>query len=407
MGLHEDAFALLSGLEQARPDCRIRPLYCTLADLALQLGKDEQDYDRKALSAPLGLCYPARYEEIGLLERTIERTDADEYRMLLGCLLYNKRHYERAARLWEESIAHPVSRRNLAIALFSHLGDAVRAEALMRALSEEFPDDMQLLYEYVCLMDKMGTDPRQKIEVLRAHNFTRDDLFTELAKAYNQAFAPEKALQVLAEHDFVPCEGGEHAIADQYLFAHLVLGTKALRNGDAVKAKEYFTQGQILPAHLGAGIWNHCKRIPLKYHEAVCLEQLGETKAAKEIYRYIAEVEIEYFSNMHLRELPFWQVLSLRRLGKNVTADRLCARYATLWSTVKDVKDNGFFGTTPFFISFMDDPRKPRLALHQYLNALCGFLKKDAAAAEAMAQSAHTNNENLYALYWHEFGFEE
>ena len=50
---------------------------------------------------------------------------------------------------------------------------------------------------------------------------------------------------------------------------------------------EFFRLGQILPQSLGAGIWNHCKLIPLKYHEALCLEKLGEKDKADEIFSYI------------------------------------------------------------------------------------------------------------------------
>ncbi len=30
---------------------------------------------------------------------------------------------------------------------------------------------------------------------------------------------PQKALDTLLSHNVIPCEGGEHAIADQYLYA--------------------------------------------------------------------------------------------------------------------------------------------------------------------------------------------
>ena len=44
-------------------------------------------------------------------------------------------------------------------------------------------------------------------------------LFVELARAYNLAGQYEQALDVLHGHTLVPCEGGEHAVADQYMFA--------------------------------------------------------------------------------------------------------------------------------------------------------------------------------------------
>ena len=148
-----------------------------------------------------------------------------------------------------------------------------------------------------------GTEPNEKIELLTSHNITRDDCFTELAKAYNQVLQPEKAIETLMPNRFVPCKCGEHAIDDQYLFAHLVIGRNALQNGDVENALEIFRKGQILLRSLGAGIWNHCKFVPHKFFEAVCLENLGEKVKADGIFSYIANIEIEYFSNIHLKEL--------------------------------------------------------------------------------------------------------
>ena len=59
-----------------------------------------------------------------------------------------------------------------------------------------------------------------------------------------------------------------------------------------------------LPATLGAGIWNRCKYVPYQYQIAVCLEKLGKKAEADEIFRTILDIEIEFFSKMHLRELP-------------------------------------------------------------------------------------------------------
>ncbi len=165
-------------------------------------------------------------------------------------------------------------------------------------------------------MDKLGTPAKEKIKFLVSHKITRDDCFTELAKAYNQDLQPEKAIETLMNHSFVPCEGGEHAIADQYLFAHLVIGRREFANGNTEKALEVFRKGQILPQSLGAGIWNHCKLVPLKYFEALSLEKLGNKAAADEIFRYIATIGIEYFSNMHLKELPYYQACALQHLGE-------------------------------------------------------------------------------------------
>ncbi len=165
-------------------------------------------------------------------------------------------------------------------------------------------------------------------------------------------------------------------------------------------------EGQTLPQSLGAGIWNHCKLIPLKYHEALCLEALGNKADADKIFTYIATVTIEYFSNMHLKELPYYQAMSFEHLGEPTKAQHLITKYFREWSKIKNVKDNGFFGTTPFFLSFVDDPKRLRRAQYLYLTSLCNkFMGNCELARDSMSESVSLNNESLFALYFDKFGF--
>ena len=406
MGRYEDIVKLLSSLEKSRPDCRTKPLYYALGYYTNLIGEDGLFYYEKGNSSELGRCYPARFEEIAILEDVISKTDCDDAKMLLGCLFYNKLHYEKATCLWEDCKNNYIAKRNLAVSYFSHLNRASEALILMKELLCERPDDEQLLYETIILMDKMNISPAEKILLISSHKHSRDDVLTELAKAYNQSFLPEKAVEVLMSHNFVPCEGGEHAIADQYMFAHLTMGKTELENGNIEKALEIFRSGQVLPQSLGAGIWNHCKLVPLKYHEALCFELLGEKADADKIFSYIANITIEYFSNMHLKELPYWQAKSFKHLGDCTKAQHLITKYLREWGKIKDVKDNGFFSTTPFFLSFVDDPQKLRLAQYHYLMALCDdFMKNDDSSKEHIFSSISLNNENLFGLYFNHFGF--
>lgn len=219
---------------------------------------------------------------------------------------------------------------------------------------------------------------------------------------------PQKALEVLENHTFVPCEGGEHAIADQFITAHLLLGLQEMRKGDYKAALRLLVKGQTLPENLGAGIWNHCKLIPLRYQEARCLELLGNKTAADDIYTYIADIEIEYFSNMHLKELPFYQVLSLRHLGLTVRAQQVAIKYRREWEKILSVTDSGFFGTTPFFIPFIDELARLRKAQYLYLAGLMASLLGDADTAKAqLKESAALNNDNMFAVVYDRFGITE
>ncbi len=400
MGRYEDVIAILEKLLMEKPECAEPMLYYTLGYYQKLCGRDFIGYYEKAEAAKIGAAYPHRPEEMKILEAAVKETDSKQAKLLLGCLLYNKRHYEKAAALWETCDDY-ISIRNLAVAYFSHLKREEEALGLMRQAVTMQPNEEELIYETIVLMDKLGTNPEEKIAFLKKHMLTRDDCLTELAKAYNQNMEPEKAIEVLMSHDFVPCEGGEHAIADQYLFAHLVMGKRAMKEGDYEAALSIIRKGQVLPQSLGAGLWNHCKLVPLKYHEALCLIQLGEQVEAEEIFRYIATIEIEYFSNMHLKELPYYQALSWTYLGEALKARSLITKYSREWEKIKDVKDNGFFGTTPFFISFTDDPVKLRMAQYEYLTALMDVLKGNKKLAkEKLMKSIKGNSENLFALFF-------
>ena len=406
MGRYEDVVKLLSGLEEKRSDCRRKMLYFALGYFKKLIGQTgEEDYN-KAKFAQIGPCYPVRFEEIIILEDVIENTGDFDAKMMLGCLLYNKLQYAEAASLWENCGENYIAKRNLAVAYFSHLGRAEEALLLMKEVLDSRAWDEELLYEAVVLMNKMGIDPAEKINLITNHKVSRDDVLTELAKAYNQAFQPDKAIDTLMSHVFVPCEGGEHAIADQYMFAYLVKGKSELESENVESAIELFKKGQVLPQSLGAGIWNHCKLIPLKYHEAVCLEILGKKAEADKIFSYIANVAIEYFSNMHLKELPYWQAKSFIHLGEPTKAQHIITKYLREWSGIQNAKDNGYFGTTPFFIPFIDEPTKLRKAQYLYLMSLCSDFAGDCDTANRyIKESVELNNENLYALYFKTFGF--
>ncbi|MBR3979382.1 MAG: DUF5107 domain-containing protein [Oscillospiraceae bacterium] len=403
MGRYADIITLFEGAISHSESNRKVMAYYALGYYKFLAGSDGSEEYKKAETAALGCAYPVRFEEQCILEDVIKRTGNKTAKMLLGCLLYNKLLYRKAAALWEQCDDY-ISRRNLAVAYFSHLGREADALSIMKALVKQRQEDEELLYETVCLMDKMGISPKEKIDLITSRKVTRDDILTELSKAYNQAFMPDEAIETLLSHCFVPCEGGEHAIADQYMFAYLVKGKTELNKGNYEKAIEFFKKGQVLPQSLGAGIWNHCKRIPLKFYEAICLEQIDEKAKADDIFNYIATTEIEYFSNMHLKELPYFQALSFRHLGEELKGQHHITKYLREWSKIKDTRDNGYFGTTPFFIPFVDQPEKLRKAQYLYLTGLCeDYMGNHKKAKRLLTESVQLNNENMLALFFEKF----
>lgn len=405
MGQRARIIALLEGLLRCRPEEGCATILYTLAYYRGLEGGDCAGPLRRAEDAPLGQTYPFRPIEARALRAAVEQGSA-RAPFLLGCLLYDKRHYPQAAELFEEALRRDpgnyMAYRSLAVACFSHLDRGEEALPLMHRAMSLHPD-AQLLYETVVLMDKLGCAPAEKIALLesRPQLLGRDDLLTELAKACNQDARPQQALEVLGAHTFVPCEGGEHAIADQYMFAHYLRGMEQLTAGRPEEAAACFTAALTLPENLGAGIWNRCKYVPYRYRIAECLEQLGGGGEAAAFYREILDIQVDFFSKMHLRELPFYQAMAARRLGEEQRACAILSAARREWAAELERVDGGFFSTTPFFISFTDDPARLRRAQYLYLLALTElFQGHDRRAREMFRESLSLNSDNLFCGYF-------
>ena len=179
-----------------------------------------------------------------------------------------------------------------------------------------------------------------------------------------------------------------------------------MADGRPADALDSFRAAQVLPQSLGAGLWNRCKLVPARFCEATALEQLGRTAEAQQIFRDIADIEIEYFSNMNLKELPYFQAYALCHLGEPLEAQKRMTKYAREWAQIADGTDNGYFATTPFFLSFVDDPSVLRKAQSDYLTALSAdFMGDPTSAAARIAAACTGNSDNLLALSFRREGF--
>ena len=406
MGEYKKAEKLLVALVEAAPEEGVVMVYLTLAYLKNLMGEESEQYLKLAENSSVGNTFPSRMGELKVLKFANNSLLATE---LLGNLYYSKRQINAARECFERVLkAQPNNgtvMRNLAVLYFNYTNNTENCLDMMKRAVSLNPTSEELVYETVVLMDKLSVESILKIEFLQSKRdiITRDDILTELAKAYNQAKMPQKALEVLLNHNFVPCEGGEHAIADQYIFANFQMAQEKLKQKDFASALELFKTAQILPQNLGAGIWNHCKLIPCRYFEAICLENLNRADEAQKIYRYIADTEIEYFSNMHLKELPWYQALSYERLDEHLKAVTLITRYHRAWEDALTAKDSGYFATTPFFIPFTDSPSRLRNAQFSYLLGLCeDFMGNKNKAKSLIKRASELNSELLFATYYFE-----
>lgn len=318
-----------------------------------------------------GIAFPSRPLEAKALRVLADKGDL-KATYLLSCYLYHNGQYQQAVDGWLKCTDNYAACRNIAVAYYTHLNR--KAEVLPwldKALSLR-PDNQQLIFESVYVMGKLNTDPIERLQFLEAHRsaILRDDILLEWARAYTMAGQEDKAIELLMSHSFIPCEGGEHAVAEQYMYAYFIKGQKALRKGLYQQAADFFHRAQFLPQNLGAGLWNKVRLVPFKYYEAVCLQELGDTIKAKENYDFILGFQVDYFSDMNLKSLPIYQALTYRQLGQNLAANA-CLNYRLQdWLQGLKIEDAGWFSATPFFLSYVDDAPTMRRAffcdlLHQ------------------------------------------
>ena len=360
--------------------------------------------NEKAAHTVLRGAFPWRTEEFLLLERVTAEDPADaQAQYLFGCILYAKRQYERAAACFEKAIAlqpdHAAAHRNLAVAYYSHLNRRAEVLPLLETALRLAPQEEQLVYEIAWVRARLGLDPTENAAFIRAHSneSIRDDLCVELARALNLAGKYDEALDLLQTHVFVPCEGGEHAVAEQYMFARHARGRLLLAQGNAEAALTEFRAAQVLPQNLGAGIWNEVKYVPHQYYEALCLDLLGRAEEAEAVYAHILALQVDYFTEMHLKELPFYQAKAYCRMNDPLAARALMDDYKKRVHRGLKAADAGFFATTPFFLSYVEAAKDARGAvMHRLLGYFELYAHPEKADAE-FAQAQALDPQELYA----------
>lgn len=358
----------------------------------------------KAENTPLTSSFPSRTEEYKILRSVTEKNPklpmAHYY---YGCLCYACGEYECAAEHFKKATELKpdfyTPYRNLAVAYYSHLDRRGEVLPLLEKALELKPKNKQLVYEYALVATKLGVNPKEREEFIleNTDGTMRDDICIELARAYNCGGEYEKALDLLASHTFVPCEGGEHAVAEQYMFAHYAIGRKLLSENEFEKASEEFKKAQVLPQNLGAGLWNECKLVPHRFFLAKCYKAMGMDNEAKKIYDHILELKIDYFSNMHLPELPYYQAMAYTAKGDFLMGRALIDEYQKKWNAAAKKEDVGYFGTTPFFISYCDDAKTARKAYYSYLLGFAyRFMGRSEMSHKMFLTASECDKSNLW-----------
>jgi tetratricopeptide (TPR) repeat protein len=409
-GLCDDSFSLLQAC--GREGQWEHPmLWYTLSWLAALLGEEQQssDYAARAEAASPRYCFPARLEEMIVLEDAIRRNPASaKAHYYLGNLYYDKRRYEEAIRCWRRSVeldcAFSIPWRNLGIAEFNVLHNPEAADRMYKQAFAVNRDDARLLYEWDQLRKRAGlASPEDRLSELNQYRelvTRRDDLTVELITLLNQCGASQAALELLSKRRFSPWEGGEGLVSGQYVQAHRALGRTSLAAGNAADALKHFEAARYYPENLGEGKHLLTLERDLDYLSGLAAQQLGQAQQAN-CYWNAAAAPL-----LGLGIHSYFQAKALMALGKDDAAKSVLLSLADFAAEQMNVEPKiDYFATSlPNMLLFDDDLGKRNRVESLLLSALASEGLGNVERAVSLLQQVIAEDPNhLFAaetFYW-------
>lgn len=322
---------------------------------------------RVAASLSPDYCFPARLEEIEILEAAIAANPGDaRAHYYLGNLFYDRKRPQEAVSLWERSAAlnpdFPIVWRNLGIAYFNVCRQASRARSAFDRALKANPSDARVLYERDQLWKRLRESPRKRLRELESHLVLvrqRDDLSVELCALYNQTGQHEKALRLVSSRRFQPWEGGEGGPLGVHARSHVALGRAALNSGNPSLARNHFEAALTTPKNLGEARHLLANDSDVHFWLGCALERLGLAAEARKHWHSAATFKGD-FQQMRVREfseLTYYSALAWSKLGRHHRATRLLRELLEYARRLQKApaKTDYFATSLPTMLLFKDD----------------------------------------------------
>lgn len=363
-GLYEEALEILSLTDDSAVDGTVPLVSYYRAFVQTKLGQDaSQDYAEAAAASP-DYCFPSRLEDLQVLESAPPDDARAAY--YLGNLLYDRRRYAEAIELWRKTVrlepTNSVAHRNLGIAAFNAEQDIAEARACYDRAICHAPDDARLWYERDQLWKRVGVDPEERLSALRQRPdliTKRDDLTLEYCELLNEAGDYEAAELILDNRQFQPWEGGESMAMGVFTRTQLALGHRALKAGDAARAKSHFYRAAFPPENLGEARHLLANASDLWLACGDAANALGQSDLAVKWWRKAAEFRGD-FQEMAVQpysELTLFQAVALERLGRSEESQVLLQELKAYAKQllVTPAKIDYFATSLPTMLLFEDD----------------------------------------------------
>ncbi len=333
---------------------------------------------RQAATMPPDYCFPARLEDISILETAMAANPGDtKAPYYLGNLLYDRRRYREAITAWRAAArldpAFPTAHRNLGIAEFNNLGRPARARAAYQRALRADPGDARVLYEFDQLRRRLNEPPASRLQLLERNRELvrrRDDLTVEYVTLLGESGRHGDALDVLSRRRFHPWEGGEGLVSAQWVLVNLRLAQAAIESGDPDRATGLLEQSLSRPHNLGEGKSPLEPENETQYHLALAQRAAGRDGETGDWLKSAAAYQGE--TGAPPGEAAYWRALAMRALGDETGAAALLENLLrSARKRARQPQRIDYFATSlPTFLIFEDDLDLRNRTACRYLEGL-------------------------------------
>lgn len=399
-GLTEDALAVIGLSKSEYPLLHYYRAYCLYL-----LGQDSAEALAYATKLDTGVCFPARLEDIAVLNYAIAANPSDANACYyLGSLYYDRFRYDEAVEQWEECIrrddTHAKALRNLSLAYFDKRGDAASARACIeRAL--EYRKDPRLLFEYQQLLKNTNVSVAERLAVYDRYPellAERDDCYLDRIVLLCQQGRYPEAIHAARIKRFHIYEGGEGNLTKQHAWMHVLYANELAAQGKTEEAYQVYMDGVNMPKSYGeAKTWFN-QEAHIYYYLGNLLAAQGKAEEARKAYEEASVYKAA------VSELSMFRALALRKLLRFSEAQQVLQEMLDAGTNLLVNKDlRSYYGVgSPTPMPFEYDIEKVNSVSGHILRAyaLLGLGRREEAGAEiAQAEALSPLDFRIYAFH--------
>ncbi len=399
-GFYDDALAVLELDPNDYPLTHYYKAYCLE-----KLGKSGAAEIQQAEAMDTGYCFPARLEDIAVLQSAINQNpQGSNAYYYLGCLYYDRFQYDRAVRAWERCVEinpeHNKTWRNLSLAYFDkfHRPEAAK-DAMEKALRYK-PDDPRLLLEFQQLLKNMNYTPDQRLAVYEKYPKLleeRDDCYLDRIILWCLKGEYKRAIDSARQKRFHIYEGGEGKLTKQHAWMHVLYGNALFAAGDLAGAQQAYLDGVNMPKSYGEAKTFFNQEAHIYYYLGRLYEAQQQNDNAKQAYENAAVYKAA------VSEISLFRALALKKLGDEEQAQAvLDEMLQTAQHTLDNCDLRSYYGVgSPSPMPFEDDIVKDNTRDGSILKAyaLLGMGKtQQAQAALKDAEELDPYDFRIYAF---------